>query len=506
MTVIDQDPCQQGASLPAHHAIDQQLPAQVRACGGFDMEVLSGLVPLAVVAQAVAECGRAERRVRALPAVLVVYFVIGLALFSGQGYREVLRKITVHLRAGAGGYRIATSSALSRARRRLGPEPLERLFGWSCRSMSGPQPPQAYAFGRLLTAMDGTILDVPDTAANAATFGDPPSAGGYRGGGQGGYPQVRLLALVTCGTRTIIDAAFGPRKISEHELARTIARRGRIGPGMIVLADRNFGGYPLVSQFFKLGAELIWRVREDRILPRLAEFADGSYLSVITEPQDGKRRAMARHRGRPLATVPQGIPVRVIEADITIASADGPPRTEFYRLIATLYNTRQAPALQIARTYARRWEIEGSYRELKTFLRGRQPVLRSAAPDGITQEIYALLTAHQLVQATRAEAAASRQATRLRGTPLDPARVSYTVTLHAITRQITHGTPGRPRSRRTLLGEILDDLLPVRRQRSYPRGHKSSNARKAAIKTSPPGPVTCTITIRQPSPDPTTDP
>jgi Insertion element 4 transposase N-terminal len=196
--------------LPAHHAIDPRSP--VRAgwlAGGFDLGALTGLLPLAVVRQAVADCGRAEQRVRALPAVLVVYFVIGLALFSGQGYREVLRKISVHLRPGGGGYPIATSSALSRARRRLGPEPLERLFGWSCRYLSGPQPPQAYAFGRLLAAMDGTVLDVPGTTANAAAFGPPPSAGGYRGGGQGGYPQVRLVALVACGTRAVIDAAFG---------------------------------------------------------------------------------------------------------------------------------------------------------------------------------------------------------------------------------------------------------------------------------------------------------
>lgn len=487
--------------MPAHHAIDQQPPVPVRAgrpASGFDLRALSGLLPPDVVSQAVAESGRAERRVRALPAVLVVYFVIGLALFSGQGYREVLRKITVHLRAGAGRYPIATSSALSRARRRLGPEPLQRLFGWSCQSLSGPRPPQAYAFGRLLAAMDGTVLDVPDTAANLAAFGGPPKVGGGRGGGYGGYPQVRLVALITCGTRTIIDAAFGPRKTSEHALARALTARGRIGPGMIILADRNFGGYPLVSQFFTLGAELIWRVRADRILPRLAEFADGSYLSVICEPQDGRRRAMARHRGRPLTTVPRGIPVRVIEADITIQPAAGPPRTEFYRLIATLYDTRQAPALQIARTYARRWEIEGGYRELKTFLRRRQPVLRSAAPAGVTQEIYALLTAHQLIQATRADATARHQAAHPHDTPLDPGRVSYTATLHAITRQLTHGPPGRPRSRRTLLTEILHDLLPSRRQRSYPRGHKSSNARKKAAQASPPGPVTYTITIRRP--------
>jgi hypothetical protein len=456
--------------------------------GAFDLGLLSRLVPLAVVSQAVAECGRAERRSRALPAVLVAYFVIGLALFSGEGYREVLRKVTVHLRAGAGRYPVATSSALSRARRRLGPGPLERLFSWSCESMAGSRHPRGYAFGRLLVAVDGTVLDVPGTAENAGKFGPPPTAGRDR---SGGYPQVRLLALVACGTRTVIGAAFGPRKTSEHELAAALARQGKAGPGMLILADRNFGGYPLVSQFFQLGADLIWRVQASRILPRLAEFADGSYLSVITEPQDGKRRAMARHRGRPVPVVPQGIPVRVVEADITIQPAGGPPRTESYRLIATLCDTRQAPALEIARAYARRWEIETGFRELKACLR-RQPVLRSATPDGITQEIYALLIAHQLIQATRADAAAGPRS------PLDPARISYTVTLRAIARQITSGAPGRPRSRRALLTEIISELLPERPQRSYPRG----GLRGKAPQESPSGLVTYTVTIRQQPPAP----
>ncbi len=235
---------------------------------------------------------------------------------------------------------------------------------------------------------------------------------------------------------------------------------------MIILADRNFGGYPLVSHFFTLGADLIWRVRADRILPRIAEFTDGSYLSVIPEPQEGRRRAMARHRGRPAASVPRGIPVRVIEADITITPAAGPPRTEYYRLIATLYDTKRAPALAIARAYAERWQSETGYRELKTFLRGRQPVLRSASPDGITQEIWALLTAHQIIQATRAEATTRHQAAH---PSLDPGRTSYTVTLRAITRQITRGARTR-QPLHTATAEILHDLLPDRRPRSYPRG------------------------------------
>jgi Insertion element 4 transposase N-terminal len=288
--------------LSAHPAIDQRRRGAARdvvLTGEMDLGVVSRLLPPALVRQVVAECGRTERRVRALPAVLMVYFVIGLGLFSGQGYREVLRKITGG--AGLGGYPVATSSALARARRRLGPEPLERIFGGLCAAAVAQRPVQACAFGRrlVLASMDGTTLQVPDTAANAAAFGEPPLVGGGYGGGQAGYPQVRLLTLIACGTRTVLAAAFGPRTTSEHALARAACAQGTVGPGMIILADRCFGGYPLVSQFFNLGADLIWRVQGRRLLPRIAEFSDGSYLSVICEPQEGRRRAMARHRGRP---------------------------------------------------------------------------------------------------------------------------------------------------------------------------------------------------------------
>jgi len=486
--------------MPVHLAINQGLSSSARVAGfpgPADLGVVSALVPPELVRQVVAGCGRAERRVRALPAVLVVYFVIGLALFSGQGYREVLRKITSSV---AGGYRIATSSALSRARRRLGPEPLERIFGGLCATAAAQQQPHARAFGRqlVLASMDGTVVNVPDTAANAAAFGEPALIGGGYGGGQAGYPQVRLLALIACGTRALLAAAFGPRNASEHALARQAAARGTPVAGTIILADRNFGGYPLVSHFFNLGADLIWRIRADRVLARIAEFSDGSYLSVIPETQEGRRLAMARHRGRPAGRVPRGIPVRVIEADITITPAAGPPRTGYYRLITTLHDTARAPALAIARTYAMRWHSETGYRELKTYLRNRQPVLRSATPDGVTQEIWALLTAHQIIQLTRAGTATR---TRAASPPPDPGRFSYTVALRAITRQITRGTRTR-HHQHTAATEILADLLPARPPRSYPRGRKSSNARRAAIKASPPGPITCTITIRQPSTDP----
>lgn len=261
------------------------------------------MFPLDLISQVTGRAGPARRR-RLLPAASVMIFVLGCALFSGEGYAEVVRKVEAWLEglAGPGGWRIPGTSALARARRRVGPGPLRMLFGLLAGPLAGPATPGAFAFGRLLAALDGTLLEVPSSPANTAAFGAPQR----NGSSSGGYPQVRLVTVVACGTRGILDAAFrgcrAPRA-SEQELARKIAARGRVGPGMLVLADRNFGGYPVAAALAATGADLLIRVKaaSARWLPALRALPDGSYLSVLPVPASGRAHARARHEGRPLA-------------------------------------------------------------------------------------------------------------------------------------------------------------------------------------------------------------
>jgi Insertion element 4 transposase N-terminal len=166
--------------------------------------------------------GRRERRRRVLPARAVVYFVLALCLFSGAdsigppGYRSVMRWLTNGLRQ-LGGVAVPTSPALTKARQRLGARPLELLFHAKCGVLATASTPGAFAFGRRVVAWDGTGLDAADTAANAEAFGRL---------GQGGNPQLRLLALVECGTHAMIDAVFaGITKASEQKLARDLLGR-----------------------------------------------------------------------------------------------------------------------------------------------------------------------------------------------------------------------------------------------------------------------------------------
>ena len=363
-------------------------------------------LPLDLIQEAVAAAGCREQRRRLLPAVAVVVFVLGCALFHGEGYGEVAAKLAGWLGplAGPGGWHLPGTGALTRARRRVGPAPLRMLF----RSLAGPlasgDTPGAWAFGRLLAALDGTTLDVPYSAGNIAAFGAPPAGGG----GPGAWPQVRLVTVIACGTRGIIDAAFRgrrARRACEQDLARAIAAHGRLEPGMLVLADRNFSGYPAAAALAATGADLLVRVRSSQWLPILEVLPDGSARSVLATPKTGQRHANARRRGQILAETPPGLPVRLIETDITITPAGGTPRTEHCRLITTLADHTQAPAGDLAACYAQRWEIETSYRDLKIFTRGPGRILRSQHPAGVTQEIWALLCACQLTHAARAHAA-----------------------------------------------------------------------------------------------------
>lgn len=225
--------------------------------------------PLALIEEAVSAAGVRERRRRLLPAVAVVVFVLGCCLFCGEGYGEVARKLAGWLAplAGRGGWTVPGTAALSRARRRAGPRPLKLLFLRLAGPLAGEATPGAQAFGRLLAALDGTMLDVPHTPANIAAFGPPPG-----GGGPGGFPQVRLVTLAACGTRGLIGAAFRGRRAacaSEQDLARKIATRGVMGPGMLVLADRNFCGYPVAAALAATGADVLIRAKSSQHFPVL---------------------------------------------------------------------------------------------------------------------------------------------------------------------------------------------------------------------------------------------
>ncbi len=376
------------------------LPAGIRVSDHISLGVIAGTFPPGVVRQVLAETGKASERERDLPAHVMVYYAIALALYTTAGTREVLRCLLEGLRWlwGAEAVRVAGKSGISQARSRLGEAPLRRLYDQVVRPVATPATKGAWYRRWRLVSLDGSCLDVADTGENCAAFGRPEASRG-----ESAFPQLRLVALVENGTHVLFGARLGSFAEGETTLAHAVV--SALGPGMLCLADRRFFGHALWQGAAGTGADLLWRVKRNLRLPREARLADGSYLTTVYPSEKDRRHRTA------------GVRVRVVEYRLE-GVADAEP---LYRLVTTILDPAAAPAAELAALYHERWEIEGALAELKTRLRGARMVLRSKTPELVRQEFWGLLLAHFAVRGLMHEAA-------LRADE-DPDRLSF---LHAV--------------------------------------------------------------------------
>lgn len=392
-------------------------PFDSRLTDHISIGVLTRVFPPELVDGVVAEAGRRERRQRLLPARVVVYYVLALALFADSSYEEVMRQLVEGLSWESGWERVwevPSKVAIYKARQRLGREPLELLFKAVAAPLAGESTRGAFYRSLRLVSLDGTCLDVADTDQNEKAFGRP---GTGRGQGVGAFPQVRLVALAESATHAIFDAALGPCTSSEQALADRLW--DSLSDGMLCLADRNFYSFERFGKAHASGAQLLWRVRSNLLLARERELADGSYLTRIYRSQKDRRAK----RG--------GEPARVIEyrlKDPVLSEED-----QRFRLITTMLDPDAAPAKELAALYPQRWELESALDELKTHQRGPRVVLRSKAPDGVYQEAYGQLATHYAIRRVMHDAALEAD--------LIPRRLSFIRSLRAA-RRSTRTQPG----------------------------------------------------------------
>jgi Insertion element 4 transposase N-terminal/Transposase DDE domain len=377
------------------------LPVGSRITDYISLGVVSRAVPREKIDSILAETGKTSIRQRELPAHLVVYYVIALALYMHSSYREVLRCLLEGIQwltKPEETVKAAGKSGISQARSRLGAEPLRRLYEQVVVPIASKNTRGAWYGKWRLISLDGSTLDIADTKENEDEFGRPPASRG-----SSAYPQLRFVALLENGTHVLLGGRMGSYAISEVTLAKEVIPQ--LKPGMLCLADRFFLGFALWSKAQATGAELLWRVRKHLRLEVLERWHDGSYLSAIYASEKD-----ARHKTK-------GLRVRVIDYQL-----EGIPDAEpIYRLVTTILDPLQGPAEELAALYHERWEIENTFDELKTHLRGRQIVLRSKTPELVRQEFYGFLLAHFAVRQLMHEAALS--------VAEDPDRLSF---LHAV--------------------------------------------------------------------------
>ncbi|HEX2184034.1 MAG TPA: IS4 family transposase [Chloroflexota bacterium] len=424
------------AVVDAHQALDR-------------LTALEQVICPQVVQQALQQTGRVDARACTLTYEVTLWVVLAMGIFTDLPIRQVFQQAR-RLRPGQG---TPHRSSLCLARQRLGVAPVRRLFELAVRPLASPDTPGAFYHGLRLMTLDGTVLDVPDTDANAAAFGRPTG-----GRGDGAFPQVRKLSLVEVGTH--VEVAFVAKGIQEprsgeQSLAPALFRY--LSPGMLLVWDRNFFSYALWKKLGRRRVQVLARVSNRLVLKPLRYLADGSYLAKIY------RNAADRRRDR------RGLRVRVIRYTL-----DDPQRVgqgEEHVLITTLMDAKRHPARELIRLYHERWEVELVYDEQKTHQdprRATKPAhLRSGTPEGVRQELYSLSLGHYVVRAFMVQAAAL--------TGLDTDRLSFTGCLQTLRCRLAE-CPRRPGADRwqwyqALLWELnqerTDDVQ--RRNRINPR-------------------------------------
>jgi hypothetical protein len=395
--------------------------------------VLASSVPRDVVDDAVVASGKGARRAGGkLPPHVMVYFVMALALFADDDYEEVAARLTEVLR-GWGcweeDWEVPTSGGIAQARQRLGPEVMAEVFSQVAEPVAGLDTIGAFVGPWRLMSIDGMEWDVPDMAANRAAFGS-------RAGSEGraAYPKVRVVTVSECASHAAVLAAMGPaaggKGSGEQCLARDLL--SRLEEGWLVLADRNFCCWKDWCAAADAGAELLWRIKSDILVPVLEPLPDGSYRSVLIAPGiTGRKRESLIEAARGGGDLDPGQARHVRVVGYEVCDRDG--NDELIALITTITDFRAAPGRELARAYHERWEHEGGNAQLKTYLRGPGKVLRSQSPAMVEQEIWGYLLAHYAISALTCAAATAAG--------IDPDRVKFTRTLRIVRRAVGPAFP-----------------------------------------------------------------
>ncbi len=378
-----------------------ELPSGSRITDYVSLGVIAKTFPLAKILSILKAMEKSSVRQRDLPAHVVVYYVIALALYMQSSYREVLRCLLEGiqwLRDPTATIKVAGKSGISQARTRVGWEPFRQLHDEVVKPIAVPATKGAWYREWRLVSLDGSTLDVADEKVNEGAFGRP---GASRG--RSAYPQIRFVSLVENGTHVLFGSQMGAYATGEITLAKTVLPS--LCKGMLCLADRQFFGYQLWKQARSTGADLLWRVKKNMRLTCEKRLPDGSYLSRIYPSERDWRHKT------------NGIVVRVIDYQLEGVEGAEP----IYRLVTSILDHEKAPSQELAALYHERWEIETALDELKTHLRGARIVLRSKTPDLVRQEFYGLLMAHFAIRGLMHEAALKAKE--------DPDRLSF---LHAV--------------------------------------------------------------------------
>lgn len=424
----------------------RHLDLDDKMCHQVSLEVFEHVYPRDMICEHLSQQQAWEERERKLNMLVLIYLLLAAALWTRLAFPRVLERLVrpLHLLGWPVKAMQLTGSAITYRRQQLGQAPLQGLFAQCCRPLCTPATLGAYRLGRRVMALDGSVQDVADSQANAAAFARPSNQSG-----PGPFPQIRLLLLSECGSHAVCDAVVDSSEAAERTLAEAVLPS--LEPDMLLTHDAQFTGLRFWQAIRARRAHVLAPLPSHHLPSYLRQLSDGSYLAVYLPSSQQKRAGI------------QPLLVRVIEYRISDARLGDPE--QLYRLATTVLNPRTAPALDLIACYHERWEVEVVIDEIKTHQRLQQPVLRSLTPEGVRQEVYALLLAHYAVRFWMHRAACQAQ--------VDPDRLSFTDALFVLTETTHDLAQVAPCEQQALLQEMCErltaQLVAPRRLRVNPR-------------------------------------
>jgi hypothetical protein len=409
----------------------------------FTIEAISTQIEPAWIQDALKQSGKESKRVRKLPSDLVIQLLVAMGLKPQASIMNVLRDLSVGFQGKLQKIRrkLPTSSSITKARDRLGIEPVKRLFERQGSELARRHEAQQEYKGMPLVGFDGSSLKTPDSSVNRKTFGAPKS-----GRGRSAFPMMRILTLVAVATHITTAAVMGPWAVGEMTMAMELL--SWIDPGSLVLMDRGFVSYFLWVRLLDKPCHFLTRAKRNQNFRRRKKLGEGDWLVELRVPAPLKRKH---------PELPETMTLRLIRYRI--------PGFQTSWLITSLLDSGRYPAEELVSLYHARWELELAYSELKTRLRPSGEPLRSESPDRVRQEVYGLLIAHNAVRGLMAEAAARSGIPAL--------RLSFTDSLQRIRTAMIRMADAHTGLLLDLYNDLLRDIstyrLPPRKIRHNPR-------------------------------------
>lgn len=347
-----------------------------------DLSAFTHNIPIEWVESALRLSSSATIRRRRLPADQVLWLVLGMAFFRDEPIHEVARRLNICAQ-GLASYDLLARSGLTEARKRLGADPVEWLFRQTGQHWGHERYPADQWQGLQVFAVDGALFRTQDTTDLREHFG----SGNTSTQRQTPFPMLRLVALMNVRSHILVDAQISPYRRGEIPLASTFLTQ--IPDNSITLFDKGFWSADLLLSLSMQGKSRHWLIPARKNLKSevIETYADGDVrIRMKVSPQAKKKNP----------TLPEYWEVR----QVSYAVRDGVIKTVLTSLPANHYS-----AEDIATLYQERWEIELSFRDIKSSMQHNAITLRSKTVELVYQELWGLLLTYNIVRREAAFAA-----------------------------------------------------------------------------------------------------